>query len=66
MKSNLNGRQIGQIIVSSLALALIIVWLATPSLQKSWFMGVPSNALVIIAMAISFFEEEKRKKKEGK
>ena len=64
MKSKLNGRQIGQIIVASLALALIVIWLATPSLQKSWFMGVPSNALVIIAMLLSFIAEEK-KKKEG-
>lgn len=65
MKSKLNGRQIGQIIIASIALVLIIVWIFMPGSISTKALGLLANALLILSMVLSFIAEEK-KKKEGK
>ena len=67
MKSKLNGRQIGQIIIASIALVLIIVWIFMPGSISTKALGLLANALLILSMVLSFIaEEKKKKKKEGK
>jgi amino acid permease len=63
MKSKLTGRQIGQIIIATLALALIVVQLLSKS-SSAKVIGVPANACLILAMILSFIAEEKKKKEE--
>lgn len=65
MKSKLNGRQIGQIVIASVALVLIIVWIFLPGSISTKAIGILANALLILSMVLSFIAEEK-KKKEGK
>lgn len=65
MKSKLNGRQIGQIVIASVALVLIIVWIFLPGSISTKATGLLANALLILSMVLSFIAEEK-KKKEGK
>ena len=65
MKSKLNGRQIGQIVIASVALVLIIVWIFLPGSISTKAIGLLANALLILSMVLSFIAEEK-KKKEGK
>lgn len=65
MKSKLNGRQIGQIVIASVALVLIIVWIFLPGSISTKALGLLANALLILSMVLSFIAEEK-KKKEGK
>ena len=65
MESNLNKKQIGQIVIASLALVLIIVWIVIPGSISTKAMGILANALLLVSMTMSFFAEEK-KKKEGK
>ena len=64
MKSKLNGRQIGQIVIASVALVLIIVWIFLPGSISTKAVGLLANALLILSMVLSFIAEEK-KKKEG-
>lgn len=64
MKSKLNGRQIGQIVIASVALVLIIVWIFLPGSISTKALGLLANALLILSMVLSFIAEEK-KKKEG-
>ena len=65
MESKLNGRQIGQIVIASVALVLIIVWIFLPGSISTKALGLLANALLILSMVLSFIAEEK-KKKEGK
>ena len=65
MKSKLNGRQIGQIVIASVALVLIIVWIFLPGSISTKALGLLTNALLILSMVLSFIAEE-NKKKEGK
>lgn len=65
MNSKLNGRQIGQIVIASVALVLIIVWIFLPGSISTKALGLLANALLILSMVLSFIAEEK-KKKEGK
>ena len=65
MESKLNKKQIGQIVIASLALVLIIVWIVMPGSISTKAMGILANALLLVSMTMSFFAEEK-KKKEGK
>ena len=60
MKSKLTGRQIGQIIIATLALALIVVQLLTKN-RSAKVIGVPANACLILSMILSFIAEEKKK-----
>lgn len=60
MKSKLTGRQIGQIIIATLALALIVVQLLTKN-SSAKVIGVPANACLILSMILSFIAEEKKK-----
>lgn len=64
MKSKLNGRQIGQIVIASVALVLIIVWIFLTGSISTKAVGLLANALLILSMVLSFIAEEK-KKKEG-
>ena len=64
MKSKLNGRQIGQIVIASVALVLIIVWIFLPGSISTKAMGILANALLLVSMTMSFFAEEKKKKEE--
>ena len=65
MNSKLNKKQIGQIIIASLALVLIIVWLFLPGSIFTKVLGIIANAPLLLSMTLSFIAEEK-KKKEGK
>ena len=62
MKSKLNGRQIGQIVIASVALVLIIVWIFLPGSISTKAIGLLANALLILSMVLSFIAEEKKKK----
>lgn len=64
MKSKLNGRQIGQIVIASVALVLIIVWIFMPGSISTKAMGILANALLLVSMTMSFFAEEKKEKEE--
>jgi hypothetical protein len=65
MNSKLNKKQIGQIVIASLALVLIIVWIFMPGSISTKVVGIIANALLLLSMTLSFIAEEK-KKKEGK
>ena len=64
MKSKLNGRQIGQIVIASVALVLIIVWIFMPGSISTKALGLLANALLILSMTFSFIAEEKKKKEQ--
>lgn len=60
----MNKRQKFQLILAGIAAALIIFWLIYPGNMVSRFMGILSNALLILAMLLSYRAEEKLKKKD--
>ena len=60
----MNKRQKFQLILAGIAAALIIFWLIDPGNMVSRFMGILSNALLILAMLLSYRAEEKLKKKD--
>ena len=60
----MNKRQKFQLILAGIAAALIIFWLIYPGNIVSRFMGILSNALLILAMLLSYRAEEKLKKKD--
>ena len=63
---NINKRQRLQLILAGIGAFLIIVWiviwLASGEMEISVILGILSNALLILAMLLSYREEEKRKK----
>ena len=63
----MNNKQKFQPVLAGIAAALIIFWLISPASSFLKFMGILSNALLILAMLLSYRAEEKLKKKdEGK
>ena len=60
----MNKKQKFQLILAGIAAALIIFWLISSASTFLKFMGILSNALLILAMLLSYRAEEKLKKKD--
>ena len=60
----MNRRQKFQLILAGIAAILIIFWIVFPEKNLVKVMGILSNALLILAMLLSFRAEEKLKKKD--
>ena len=60
----MNKRQKFQLILAGLAAILVIFWLIYPVNTVTRFMGILPNALLILAMLLSYRAEEKLKKKD--
>ena len=62
----MNKRQKLQLILAGIGAVLIIVWivlwLVSGEMEISIILGILSNALLILAMLLSYRAEEKRKK----
>ena len=58
----MNNKQKFQLILAGIAAALIVFWLVYPGNAVGRFMGILSNALLILAMLLSYRAEEKLKK----
>ena len=61
----MNKRQIFQLVLAGIALALIIFWLISPGWGAGKILGIIANALLILSMLLSYRAEEKMKKKDG-
>lgn len=63
----MNRRQIMQLILAGCGVVLLVFWLFTAEGGVGRILGLLSNALLILAMLLSYRAEEKLKKKdEGK
>lgn len=60
----MNRRQKFQLILAGIAAILIIFWIVFPEKNLVKVVGILSNALLILAMLLSFRAEEKLKKKD--
>jgi len=60
----MNKKQKFQLILAGIAAALIIFWLVRPGWRIEKILGILSNALLILAMLLSYRAEEKMKKKD--
>ena len=60
----MNKKQKFQLVLAGIAAALIIFWLVRPGWGIEKILGILSNALLILAMMLSYRAEEKMKKKE--
>ena len=58
----MNTKQKGQLIISALFAVLIILWLTVPGWALGKILGLFGCVLGIVAMALSYREEEKMKK----
>lgn len=62
----MNKKQRLQLILAGIGAILIIVWIVlwivSGEMEISVILGILSNALLILAMLLSYREEEKRKK----
>ena len=58
----MNKKQKGQLIISVLFAVLIICWLTVPGWDLGKILGLIGCLLGIVAMALSYREEEKMKK----
>ena len=62
----MNRKQIMQLVLAGIAAVLLLFWLFQPVRIGHKIMGILSNALLIVAMLLSYREEEKIKKKDKK
>ena len=60
----MNKRQKLQLILAGLGAILIVFWLVYPGSTVGKFLGILSNALLILGMLISYRAEEKLKNKQ--
>ncbi len=58
----MNKKQKGQLIISALFAVLIILWLTVPGWALGKILGLIGCLLGIVAMVLSYREEEKMKK----
>ena len=61
MVSNMNKRQIMQLVLGVLFAVLLIFWLFCPGWKAEKILGILSNAMGILAMYLSYRAEEKQK-----
>ena len=59
----MNKKQVAQTVIAAIAAILILFWIFSPGKMSVRIIGIIGNALIITSMVISYFAEEKRKKK---
>ena len=60
----MNRKQKMQLGLAGCFVVLLILWLFEPGWRASKILGIISNALLLIAMLLSYRAEEKNKKKD--